>query len=138
MNNDVKVISVGLWQGKDNKKPSGGIRKPAFKIKKKAKLGGEPTMTRLGAKDKIIIDRVRGGNIKRRAKTVSFAIVIDKKTGRAKKEKILNILETPANREYARRNIITKGAIILVESGKAVVVSRPGQDGIVNAVLLQE
>jgi len=129
---------MGLWQGKDNKKPSGGIRRPAFKIKKKAKLGREPTMTRLGTKDNVILDRVRGGNVKRRAKIISYAVVIDKKTGKARKEKIINILETPANREYARRNIITKGAIILVESGKAIVTSRPGQDGIVNAVLLQE
>jgi len=129
---------MGLWQGKDNKKPSGGIRRPAFKIKKKAKLGREHTMTRLGTKDKVILDRVRGGNVKRRAKIISYAVVIDKKTGKARKEKIINILETPANREYARRNIITKGAIILVESGKAIVTSRPGQDGIVNAVLLQE
>jgi small subunit ribosomal protein S8e len=129
---------MGLWQGKDNKKPSGGIRRPAFKIKKKAKLGSEPTMTRLGTKDKVILDRVRGGNVKRRAKIISYAVVIDKKTGKARKEKIINILETPANREYARRNIITKGALILVESGKAIVTSRPGQDGIVNAVLLQE
>jgi len=129
---------MGLWQGKDNKKPSGGIRRPAFKIKKKAKLGREPTMTRLSTKDKVILDRVRGGNVKRRAKIISYAVVIDKKTGKARKEKIINILETPANREYARRNIITKGAIILVESGKAIVTSRPGQDGIVNAVLLQE
>lgn len=129
---------MGLWQGKDNKKPSGGIRRPAFKVKKKAMLGGEPTLTRLSTKDKIIVERVMGGNVKRRAKTISFAVVVDKKTGNVRKEKILNVLETPANREYARRNIITKGAIILVESGRAVVTSRPGQDGIVNAVLITE
>lgn len=127
-----------LWQGKDNKKPSGGIRRPAFKVKKKAQLSGESTLTRLSTRDNVVTERVRGGNIKRRAKTISYAIVIDKKTGKAKKERILNIIETPSNREYARRNIITKGAIIQVESGKAQVTSRPGQDGIVNAILLKE
>jgi SSU ribosomal protein S8E len=48
------------------------------------------------------------------------------------------VLETPANREYARRGIIVKGAIIQTEMGKAVVTSRPGQDGAVNALLLKE
>ncbi|RLF79472.1 30S ribosomal protein S8e, partial [Thermococci archaeon] len=44
----------------------------------------------------------------------------------------------PANRQYVRRNIITKGAIIQTEIGKAIVTSRPGQDGVVNAVLIKE
>jgi small subunit ribosomal protein S8e len=33
---------------------------------------------------------------------------------------------------------MTKGAIIETEMGKAKVTSRPGQDGVVNAVLLTE
>jgi small subunit ribosomal protein S8e len=36
-----------------------------------------------------------------------------------------------------RRNIVTKGAIIETDAGQARVVSRPGQDGQVNAVLLE-
>jgi len=47
-------------------------------------------------------------------------------------------LSTPSNREYAKRNIITKGAIIQTSEGKARVTSRPGQDGVVNAVLIEE
>ena len=47
--------------------------------------------------------------------------------------------ENKANRLYTRRNIITKGAIINVKiNGKeqtAKVTSRPGQSGVVQAVL---
>jgi small subunit ribosomal protein S8e len=35
-----------------------------------------------------------------------------------------------------RRNIITKGAVIKTELGDAKVTNRPGQDGLINAVLL--
>jgi len=127
---------MGIWQGKDNKKPSGGLRRPAFKVRKKAKLGSVPKLARLSDKTKVVEERVRGGNVKRRAVAVSYAVVSDKKTGTSRKERILKVLETPAYSEFARRNIITKGTVILVESGRAVVTSRPSQDGIVNAVLI--
>ena len=54
------------------------------------------------------------------------------------KVKILRILDTPANREFAKRDIIVKGSIIETEKGRAIVTSRPGQDGIVNAILLEK
>jgi len=73
-----------------------------------------------------------------RAVRVTEAIVSDPKTGVAKKAKIIRVLETPANREYARRNIIVKGSIIETTEGKAVVTSRPGQDGVVNAILIEK
>ena len=36
------------------------------------------------------------------------------------------------------RNIITRGATILTEIGLARVTSKPGQDGVVNAVLIEQ
>ncbi len=66
------------------------------------------------------------------------ANVYDKKTKKFYKTKIKNVAENPANRHYVRRNIMTRGAIIETEKGKAVVTSRPGQDGTVNAVLILE
>ncbi|MEK6848627.1 MAG: 30S ribosomal protein S8e, partial [Nanoarchaeota archaeon] len=42
----------------------------------------------------------------------------------------------PANRHFIRRNIMTKGSVIDTELGKARITSRPGQDGVVNAVLI--
>jgi len=63
---------------------------------------------------------------------------LNPKTGKYVKARITAVVETPANREYARRGIIVKGSIIQTEVGKAKVVSRPSQDGIVNAVLIEE
>jgi len=40
--------------------------------------------------------------------------------------------------DFVRRKIITKGAIIKTELGLAKVTSRPSQDGVVNAVLIEE
>ena len=46
------------------------------------------------------------------------------------------VLENPANRHYVRRNIITKGTIVDTEKGKAIITSKPGQEGCINAKLL--
>jgi small subunit ribosomal protein S8e len=51
---------------------------------------------------------------------------------------ILDVAENPADPNYARRNIITRGALIETSEGRARVTSRPGQDGQVNAVLDEE
>jgi small subunit ribosomal protein S8e len=52
--------------------------------------------------------------------------------------KMLNEIENNADVDLARRNILTKGAIIVTEQGKAKITSRPGQAGTVNGVLLSE
>jgi small subunit ribosomal protein S8e len=129
---------MGIYQARDNRKPSGGYRRRGYKVKRKALHGRFFTETKVGEKDIVVKERVRGGNIKNKLKTVGHAVVTDPQTSVSKKEKILRVIETPANKEYARRGIIVKGTIIEVESGKAVVTSRPGQHGIVNAVLLKE
>ena len=51
---------------------------------------------------------------------------------------IKDVLENPANPHYVRRDIITKGAIVITDIGKARITSRPGQHGVVNAVLIEE
>jgi small subunit ribosomal protein S8e len=51
---------------------------------------------------------------------------------------IENVAENAANPNYARRNIVTRGAVIETSEGRARVTSRPGQDGQVNAVLVEE
>ena len=51
--------------------------------------------------------------------------------------KLLNVIENSANPNYVRRNIITKGAIVETELGHAKVTSRPGQDGVVNGVIVE-
>ena len=56
---------------------------------------------------------------------------------KVKKTKILKVLENSTSSDYKRRGVITKGAILETEDGKCKVVSRPGQQGIVNAILVK-
>jgi len=56
--------------------------------------------------------------------------------GEVSEAEIENVVDNPSNVNYARRNIITKGAVIETSAGRARVTSRPGQSGGVNAVLL--
>ena len=46
------------------------------------------------------------------------------------------VTENPANKNYVRRNYLTKGAVVTTELGKAKITNRPGQDGCINAVLV--
>ena len=82
--------------------------------------------------------RIRGGNQKTVLISEEFANVIDKKTRKSKKVKIKNVLETPANRFLARQNVLIKGALIETEIGKAKITNRPSQEGMIQAVLIEE
>ncbi len=128
---------MGVYQGNDLKKITGGRKRPHRKPRK-YEMGSYPTDTKLSEKDVRELDRVFGGNHKVRLRYAAYANVIDPEKGIAKKARILQVLQVPAHPEYARRGIIVKGAIIMTELGKAVVTSRPGQDGVINAVLLKE
>ena len=68
----------------------------------------------------------------------NIANLLDKKTNKYNKVKILNIIGNPANRNFVRRNIITKGTVLETDAGKAVVTSRPGQEGVINTVLVTD
>ncbi|MEX2688850.1 MAG: 30S ribosomal protein S8e [Candidatus Njordarchaeum guaymaensis] len=120
------------------RKPTGG-RKRSFRQKKKRHMGNYPTETRVTTTQEYRkIVRTKGGGRKIRLYRAMYANVVDKETGSYKKVKILGVVENKANREYKRRQIITRGAIIETEIGLAKVLSRPGQDGVVNAQLLKK
>ena len=124
-----------IAQGKSKRKPTGGILKKHRK-KKKHERGRERLDLTLGEEKKKII-RIRGGGKKIRLLSVDKANVVDPKTNKTFLVKIKSVIENPANPHYVRRNIITKGSIIDTEKGKAKVTSRPSQDGIVNATLIE-
>jgi small subunit ribosomal protein S8e len=132
----VKLLS--FYQGRDSKKPSGGYRARPYKVKRKALGGGPPTNTALSDTEVRRIIRVFGGNTKVKAVAVQYANLYIPSERKAVKVRIVRIVETPANRELAKRQVIVKGAIIETERGRAIVTSRPGQDGIVNAVLIEK
>jgi small subunit ribosomal protein S8e len=83
------------------------------------------------------ISRKRGGNLSIGLVSADTANVADR-AGKVSKSKILRVKQSPANRDYGRRGVITKGAIIETEAGEAKVTSRPTDDGVVNAVLTEQ
>jgi small subunit ribosomal protein S8e len=87
-------------------------------------------------KNKIL--RTQGGHKKTVLLTANYANIMNPKTRKAKKSKILNVLETPSDRFLARQNILVKSAIIQTELGKARITNRPSQEGSVQAILLKE
>lgn len=124
------------WQKRSRRKLSGGLIRRAA-VKRKRDLARYPAETQIGSK-KLKKIRTRGGNLKYRTLVAEHANVLDQEEGISHKVKILNVLENRANREYARRRIITKGCIIDTELGKAMVTSRPGQHGVINSVLIEK
>jgi small subunit ribosomal protein S8e len=83
----------------------------------------------------IVSRRIRGNNVQNALKTAEFANVVDPASKKVMRARILQVTKNSANKDYERRGVITKGALLETESGTARVVSRPGQDGTVNAIL---
>ena len=121
-------------QGRSKRKRTGGRLRPSHK-KKRYQLGREPTETTVGEPRFRVVDS-RGNKQKVRALSTNVAQVAD--GGDVAEAEIENVVDNPSNVNYVRRNIITKGAIIETSEGRARVTSRPGQDGQVNAVLVDD
>lgn len=118
-------------QGRSVRKRTGGRRRP-IRDKRKHELGHEATETQVGEPKLKTVD-ARGNTTKIRAIATNRAsVAVD---GETRSADINGVTENPANPNYVRRNIITKGALIDTSEGTARVTSRPGQDGQVNAVL---
>ena len=77
---------------------------------------------------------MRGGSMSTGVVYAEVANVADG-SGKTTKSKLLRVKSSPANRDYERRGVITRGAVVETEAGEAVVTSRPTDDGVVNAVL---
>jgi len=128
---------LSVWHGDLKKrKPSGGV-KHAFRMKRRYEKGSFPAETIQGEPKKKI-DRGRGGNIKARLLIANQANVSNPSTGKTEKVEIIRVVRNPANVDYNRRGVITKGTIIETPLGVARVTSRPRQDGIVNAIVTQK
>ena len=116
-------------------KITGGRRSP-LRVRRKYETDRYPNEPINGAQV-TITRRIRGNNKKTALKSIDF---VNLATGDAKvkKVKITKVLENATNNDYKRRGIITKGAILDTAEGKCRVISKPGQNGIVNAILVKE
>jgi small subunit ribosomal protein S8e len=118
--------------GNSTRSRTGGRIRPS-RDRKKHEIGRQPAETTVGDVRLKRID-ARGDTEKVRALSTNVAnVATDDGTVAAEIEAVV---ENPANPNYVRRNIVTKGAVVDTSEGQARVTSRPGQDGQVNAVLL--
>ena len=91
-------------------------------------------LVKLGKEKKTKI-RMRGGHIKVRLLSAQTVNLINKNK-KSIKATIKNVVQTPSNKFLARQNILIKGAIIETDHGRARITNRPGQEGNIQAVLI--
>jgi len=117
----------------DTKKSGGKTR--SYRKSKKYDIGSEFSSPSLGD-TKTKKKDARGNTEKtvvRKENTVNLAV-----DGEVESVEIESVLDNPANDNYVRRSLLTKGTVIQTSEGKARVTSRPGQEGVINAVPVEE
>jgi len=127
-------VSLSVWHRDQHKRKASGGKKRQYRGKRRYERGSFPTETTLG-KLKRKVSRRRGRNKKVRLFNVKHANISDP-SGKTQKVEILRVIKNPADVDYDRRGVITRGTIIETPLGTARVTSRPGQNGVVNAILV--
>jgi small subunit ribosomal protein S8e len=115
---------------------TGGRLKPA-RMRRKSEIDRYPNEPIQG-KDSIVPRRLRGFNLKLALKHIEFLNVNDRENKKTIKTKIIKVVKNPANKDYERRGVLSKGAFVETELGIARIISRPGQNGSINAILTKE
>ena len=121
-------------EGLKTSKITGGIRHP-LKTRQKFQIDRYPNEALMGEQE-TATRKTRGNNRKTALKTVDHVNLV-LPDAKIKRSKIVRVLENQTNNDYQRRGVITKGAILETEDGKCKVVSRPGQNGVINAILVE-
>ncbi len=130
-NND----NMTIYQGKGTKKFTGGKLRSNHS-KRRYELGREPSLTRIGETERRTL-RTMGGNLKNILLREQYVNVYNPEDKKSKRVKIVTVKENQADPHYVQRNIMNKGTIISTEIGNAKITSRPGHDGIINAILIK-
>jgi len=128
---------MSSWHGDQHKKTRSGARRKGYRKKRKYEQGTFPAETLMG-EQKRKVTRGRGGNLKLKLLSEKQISVTDPKTGKTQKTEVVRVIRNPANIDYDRRGVITKGAVVETRLGQARITSRPGQQGMLNAVLTGE
>jgi len=115
-------------------KITGGIRHP-LKSRRKFHIDRYPNEALMG--EQVTVTRkTRGNNRKTSLKTANTVNIV-LADGKIKRSEIVKVLANQTNNDYQRRGVITKGAIVETKDGECKIVSRPGQDGTLNGILLK-
>jgi len=123
-----------IVQDRSLRKASGG-RNTSTKTKRLAQAGNNPSLTAIGSK-RTRTRRVRGGNSRTGLLSAEMVNLLDPKSGKLTRAKLKEVKESQANRNYIRRNILTKGTVVTTDKGEAIITNRPGQEDTINAVLV--
>lgn len=124
---------MAIWHKQSGRKKTGG-RSRRYRKSRKYDLGSEFSEPEKGEK-RIEKRRTRGGNQKnvvKRANEINLAV-----DGEVERAEIESVEENPANPNFVRRSLLTKGTVVQTSEGKAKITSRPGQEGLVNGKLVE-
>lgn len=124
---------MAISQQFSKKKPTGARLRRVTK-KRKHETGRLPTLTRLGERQ-VKRMRVQGGNSKDKLLKEQIMNLFNPNTKKSEKATIKTVVDNKANKNFIRRNILTKGTIVDTDKGQARVTNRPGQEGTVNGIL---
>lgn len=126
-----------VWHYQLKKRKKTGGKKRPYRTKRAHERGRHPIETELGDP---IRKKVKGNSGIPKTKIVANNLVnvSDSESGLTVRLAITDVIRNPANTDYNRRGVITKGTIIRTPKGLAKIVSRPGQTGSLNAVLINE
>jgi small subunit ribosomal protein S8e len=124
-----------IIQAKPHRKSTGSRYKSAVHKKTLAQFGCAAAFTKLGD-IKVDDKRITGGHVKKSVMSSNKVNVYDPAKKVHAVAQIKTITDNSANKNFVRRNIMTKGAIIDTNLGKARITNRPGQEGTLNAVLI--
>jgi small subunit ribosomal protein S8e len=126
---------MAIIQDRSLRKPSGG-RNTSTRTKRIHMAGSKAALPVVGP-IRTKTKKTKGGSTKEHLLSTEYANVFDPKTGKHTLLKIKAVKENTANRNYVRRNILTKNTVIETEKGLAKITSRPGQEKIINAVFIK-
>ena len=131
---------MAQWHGISRRKSTGGrLKRPnRYRGKRRKEISSEKQYAIIGEEDETKVYRKHAGSTTVRVMQATSVNVNDPKTGKTTRSKITSVLENDADPNFVRRNIITKGAIAQTEAGKVRITSRPGMDGVVSGVLLED
>ncbi len=124
------------WHSDQDKRRITGGRRKAYRTKRRFESGRYIAETQVGEREVRVLV-AKGRNSKLRLLSEAYANTTTPDGKRTEKMEILRVVRSPVSADYNRRRIVTKGAVIATKLGEAVVTSRPGQNGIVNALLLK-
>jgi small subunit ribosomal protein S8e len=125
---------MAILQLRSNRKATGGRYKRP-KVRRHHRMGSVPILSKLGTSKKKSL-RVIGGNQKEKILSADKVNIYNPQTKKHQVVAIKSVASNTANRHFVRRNILTKGSVIETELGQAKITSRPGQNNVINAVLV--